>query len=71
MKFTIRPRIIMPIPNIVQGMVDLHILQTAQELLDALPKEIERLQKLGHTEIAQKLANLQDTLREAREEPEP
>ena len=72
MKFKIRySPIILSTDSIIQTMIQTHIAKAAREVLDALPAEIERLNKLGCTEIAQKLTDLQNTLQEAREEPEP
>ena len=72
MKLTMRHSpIITTTSSLVQTMIDIHITKAAQDVLALLPEEIERLNKLGRTEIAQALTNLQDTLQEATEEPKP
>ena len=71
MKFKIySPLPITTTSRLVHMLIETHIAKAAQDVLDTLPDEIERLNKLGCTEIAQQLADFQDTLREATGEPE-
>lgn len=70
MKLTMRPPITTTPSLLVPAIIQAHILRTAQEVLDALPDEIERMKKLENTKAAQTLTDFYNTLRKLHQEPE-